>query len=222
MPANGPGWSSRFFDSMRGKIVLLLRHEVRTVAELAASLHLTNNAVRAHLAALERTGLVRRSGERRGFRRPHYSYELTSEAEELFPKRYGLLLNRVLTELKKRCGSEKVTAALRAIGRDVAAPRKPRADTPVGQRLEQILKVFNEFGGHARIELSDGTTLIRGTICPLAAITGDHTEICQMMQTLIAEIAGTPVHEKCQREPVPKCCFEVILPPKKSKRKRLR
>jgi predicted ArsR family transcriptional regulator len=222
MPANDSGWSSRFFDSIRGKIIVLLRHEVRTVSELAAALHLTNNAVRAQLATLERNGLIRRGGERRGFRKPHYSYELTSEAEELFPKRYGLLLNRVLAELKKRCGSEKVTAALRAIGRGIATSHKARADAPVSQRFEQILKVFHEFGGHARIELSDGTTLIRGTTCPLAAITGDHTEICQMMQTLISEIAGTPVREKCQREPVPKCCFEVILPPKKSKRVRLR
>jgi predicted ArsR family transcriptional regulator len=213
MPANIPGWSNRFFDSTRGKIVILLRHDTRTVAEVARALNLTDNAIRAHLASLEGEGLVRRSGERRAFRKPHHSYELTSEAEALFPKSYGPLLDRILRVLKRRFGSTKVTSALRAVGREIATAHKLTAKATLDERLEQILKVFHEFGGHARIERSDGTMLIRGTTCPLAAITGDHTEVCQMVQTLISQIAGTPVREKCQRQPVPKCCFELKLPP---------
>lgn len=213
--ANSPGWSSRLFDSRRGKIIILLRHETRTVAELAEMLQLTDNAIRAHLATLERDGLVRRSGQRRGFRKPHFSYELTAEAEELFPKIYGVLLNRILAALKKRFGSDKMTSVLRGVGRDIAVEQKPHPASTLPQRLEQVVRVFHEFGGHARIEQSDGTTLIRGTTCPLAGITGDHTEVCQMVQTLISEIAGTPVRQICQREPVPKCCFELTLPPRK-------
>ena len=68
MPANISGWSNRFFDSTRGKIVILLRHDLHTVSELAKALNLTDNAVRAHLATLEGDGLVRRSGERRARR----------------------------------------------------------------------------------------------------------------------------------------------------------
>ena len=124
MPANIPGWSNRFFDSTRGKIVILLRHDLHTVSELAKALNLTDNAVRAHLATLEGDGLVRRSGERRGFRKPHYSYELTSDAEALFPKRYGPLLERILSALKKRFGSSRVTSVLRAVGREIANSRK--------------------------------------------------------------------------------------------------
>jgi predicted transcriptional regulator len=35
------------FSSTRGKIVVLLQHETRTVGELAKALNLTDNAVRA-------------------------------------------------------------------------------------------------------------------------------------------------------------------------------
>ena len=42
-----PLWTSRFFETTRGQIVLLLRQEVRTVAELAEALELTDNAARA-------------------------------------------------------------------------------------------------------------------------------------------------------------------------------
>jgi predicted ArsR family transcriptional regulator len=211
MPANEPGWSNRFFDSTRGKIVILLRHGIRTVGELAKPLNLTDNAVRAHLATLEGEGLVRRSGERPGFRKPHYSYELTVTAEQLFPKVYGPLLNRILAALKQRFGSDQVTSVLRNVGRALVATRNVRRDTALDERLHQVLKVFVEFGGQARVERSDGTVLIRGITCPLAAVTGDHTEVCQMMQTIVSGITGMTVREKCQRGPVPKCCFELTL-----------
>ena len=47
-------WNQRFFSSTRGRILTLLRREKRTVEDLAGELTLTDNAVRAHLATLER------------------------------------------------------------------------------------------------------------------------------------------------------------------------
>src|SRR5919201_2008502 len=70
----------RFFATTRGQIVLLARRAPRTIDELCQALGLTRNAIRAHLATLERDGLVRRGGvgrtrrDRRGprgGRRPH-------------------------------------------------------------------------------------------------------------------------------------------------------
>src|SRR5207249_6425780 len=59
-------WDERFFASTRGRIVQLLRRATSTVDELAEALGLTDNAVRAHLAILERDGLVQQKGVRRG------------------------------------------------------------------------------------------------------------------------------------------------------------
>src|SRR5882724_2203048 len=95
----------RFFDSTRGRIVSLLRAATRTVNELANELGLTDNAVRAHLLSLERDGLIRQSGIQRGTRKPHFAYELTEEAEQLFPKAYDALLNQLITVLKGRLTS---------------------------------------------------------------------------------------------------------------------
>ena len=55
-------WDQKFFDSTRGKTVMLLRRSGRTVDELAKALGLTNNGVRVHLAPLERDGAVRQRG----------------------------------------------------------------------------------------------------------------------------------------------------------------
>src|SRR5213079_491079 len=62
------GWRERLFKSTRGKILDLLHARECTVNELAEELHLTDNAVRAHLASLERDRLVAQSGLTPGIR----------------------------------------------------------------------------------------------------------------------------------------------------------
>src|SRR6266513_2717680 len=76
-------WRQRLLGSTRGQILALLRTENRTVNELAATLNLTDNAVRSHLVSLERDGLVQQHGTRAGTRKPHTAYGLSSAAEHL-------------------------------------------------------------------------------------------------------------------------------------------
>ena len=63
-------WDQRFFASTKGQVAALLSRGVATVEELARELGLTDNAVRSHLAALERDGLVAQTGVRRGTGNP--------------------------------------------------------------------------------------------------------------------------------------------------------
>src|SRR5262247_1175718 len=105
----------RFFDSTRGRIVSLLRGSTRTVNELTEELGVTDNAVRAQLLSLERDGLVRQSGVQRGHRKPHFSYELTHEAEHLFPKAYDALLNQFISVLKDRLSPKAVKEVLQEV-----------------------------------------------------------------------------------------------------------
>lgn len=205
-------WTRRLFDSTRGQIILLLRQESRTVADLAGALGLTDNAVRAHLVTLERDGLVHQSGERVGFRKPHFSYELTSEAGDLFPKAYGPILNQLVAVLKESIGPEKTEALLREVGRRVAPPRAKDDEVVFEKRLEQALRSLDNLGGQASIAREEGRVIIRGTGCPLSAASADHGEVCKMVETCLSEIIGTPVHQTCQREPSPHCSFEVQVP----------
>src|SRR5947209_7390040 len=112
--------SPRFLTSTRGRIVGLLRRAGRTVEELAQALDLTDNAVRAQLAALERDGLVQQSGSRRSSSKPASLYTLTPGAEELFSKAYGQVLRQLLEELTERLTVEDVEEILRSTGRRLA------------------------------------------------------------------------------------------------------
>ena len=199
-----------FFESPRGRMVTLLRWRGLTVDELATGVGLTNNGVRAHLAVLERDGIVRQRGSvrRSSGGKPAYVYELTQEAEDLFPKAYEPTLRRLLDVLSDQLGPEESEALLRSVGRRLAEEHYTQADG-VHARLEAAVEVLNELGGLAELEERDGTVVIRGYSCPLAGVTPDHPEVCRMAETLIAELAGVPVHERCDRGERPRCCFEI-------------
>jgi predicted ArsR family transcriptional regulator len=204
-------WDQRFFQSTRGRIVTLLRRSNRTVEDLARALDLTDNGVRAHLAVLERDGIVVQRGSLRrtsGGGKPAYVYELTQEGEDLFPKAYEPTLGRLLDVLSERLGLEESEALLRSVGRRLAEEHSTRADG-AHARLETAVEVLNELGGLAELEERDGALVIRGYGCPLAGVTPDHPEVCRMAEALVAEVAGVSVQEHCERGERPRCCFEV-------------
>jgi predicted ArsR family transcriptional regulator len=206
-------FGQKFFASTRGRMVTLLRRRGLTVDELAAEVGLTNNGVRAHLATLERDGLVTQQGSVRsssGGGKPAYVYQLTPEAEALYPKAYEPVLGRLLDVLSEGLGPEESEALLREVGRRIAEGRKA-PDGGMRARLEEAVAMLNELGGLAELEEHDGGFLIRGYSCPLVAVTPDHPEVCRMAETLVSVLAGAPVREHCDREIEPRCCFEVTL-----------
>ncbi len=153
-------WDQRFFESTRGRIVTMLRRAGRTVDELAPAVGLTDNGVRAHLATLERDGLVQQRGvvRRGGSGKPAYVYELTPQAEELFPKAYEPVLRQLLDVLTERVGPEESEALLRSVGHRIAEEQTVPANG-VHARLEAAVDVLNELGSLAELEERDGSAL---------------------------------------------------------------
>lgn len=198
----------RFFESTRGRIVSLLRGESLTVNELAEKLELTDNAVRAHLLTLERDGLIKQSGVRRGFRKPHFAYKLTHDAEALFPKAYDLLLNGLIKVLKGRLDPKAISEVLREAGRSLAA-RQSCVKGSLENRARGAVKVLEALGGAAKIEKEEDKLVIRSASCPLAAAVSEHPEVCQLAEALMTEIVGVPVKERCDRDGPPQCRFEI-------------
>jgi len=205
----GITFDKRFFDSTRGQIVTLLRSAPCTVEELAGKLNLTDNAVRAHLATLERDGLVRQSGLRRGPRKPHFTYVLTEEADRLFPKAYDALLNQLIAVLKTRLEPAAIEDVLREVGRALAADASTGQNVSLESRVQTALKVLEAIGGAAEIEQQGDKLVIVSGGCPLAAAVSVHPEVCRLAETLVAEIVKVPVEERCDRTGRPKCRFEL-------------
>lgn len=205
-----PRWDRRFFSTTRGRIVALLRRASATVDELAGSLGLTDNAVRAQLVTLERDGLVAAGEARRGVSKPAIAYALTSEAERLFARGYAPLLDALLAELGEEREPGGMESTLRAAGRRLAAGAD--AAGPIEARLATAVGVLNGLGGCAEWQIDDGRAIIRGYGCPLAEVTARHPEVCVLAEELVGAVIGVPMQERCERGGHPRCHFTGPLP----------
>lgn len=209
-----PSWIDRLLTTTRGQVLALLRREPRTVSELAEVLDVTDNAIRSHLSALERDGMVEAASVRReGVGKPARVYRLVPEAEEFFPKAYADVLSVVLTELEERDGAEGVERLLRDAGRRAGAGATARLG-PLASREEAVrsaLQVLYELGGAVDSRtLEDGSVLLEGHGCPLSAVVGRHPGLCGLVQALLQEVTGAPVEERCRRDAErPRCAFLV-------------
>jgi predicted ArsR family transcriptional regulator len=188
--------------------VTLLRRRSQTVEELAQALGLTNNAVRSHLASLERDGFIRASGRRRGISKPSALYSLTATAEDLFAKAYSPVLGQLLQELNARLPPEEVETVICATGRRLAA-QWPHPQGVLQERLESAVAVLNALGGLEDLEQGQGTYVIHGYSCPLGAAVQAHPELCRLTQCLLTELVGVPVEEQCIRNEKPSCHFVI-------------
>ncbi len=204
-------WRQRLLRSTRGQILALLRTENRTVNELAATLNLTDNAIRAHLVSLERDGLVQQHGTRAGTRKPHAAYGLSSEAEHIFPKAYGPLLSHFVTVASNRLTPRALRATMHEVGAAVAADQLERLKGYSRRdRIKAALDLLNDLGGSAELDESEGKQFIHGRNgCPLAAVTATHPEACLIVQSLLSKIIGAPAKKCCEYGERPRCCFEL-------------
>ncbi|MGQ0713711.1 MAG: helix-turn-helix transcriptional regulator [Gemmatimonadaceae bacterium] len=209
MPAAALG--SRFLETTRGQIVVALRRGTSTVEELARAVGLTDNAIRAHLATLERDGLVRQAGVRRGegAGKPATLYEIQPEAEPLLSRAYVPVLGALLDELADRISEDQRHALMDAAGRRLAADvRLPRTGD-LETRVRAAAALLDSLGGETQVERTEGALAIRGCGCPLSAATARRPEVCRAVQSLLSEVIGAPVRERCNRGERPQCCFEV-------------
>jgi predicted ArsR family transcriptional regulator len=207
-----PSWNKRLLSSTRGRIIVLLRSSSQTVTELAEALDVTDNAIRAHLATLERDGLVQQSGTKAGTRKPHHEYELTAEAEQLFPKSLGLIFNHFLTVLGEQLSPQDADELFAEVARRLAKQTAEKVKTrSLEERAQAVIELVSNLGGLAMVKKYPDHFLIHGVSCPFADIACEHEKVCEMVAKLISEIAQAPVLERCKRGEKVQCNFEIRM-----------
>ena len=201
-----------FRASAQGRVLDRLRRAPQTVDELASTLGVTGNAVRSHLSALEREGLVRRGELRPGKRRPSQTYRLAPRAEALFCQAYAPFLESLLRVAARRLRPAELEDLLRRAGRGLAA-------SPAGRSLRGRVKaaaaLLERLGGVTRVEASrEGAFILLGASCPLAAAVRAHASVCDAVETLVAEMTRSRARQRCRRtEQPPQCRIEVAARP---------
>ncbi len=196
--------------STRGEILARIHGTPATVATLAQELGLTRNAIRVHLATLQRDGLVAHTIVRHGVGKPAHLYEATAAGRALLSRAHGPVLSAVLGVLAERLAPDDLHEALRETGRSLGMPAA-RPGTNLADRIGAAVGVLRDLGAEVRVEPCDGTgdLVIRGQCCPLADLVSEHSEACLVAESMLETIIGMPVHERCDRERVPACRFVV-------------
>ena len=201
-------WLARLTGETQARLLALLRRSRQTITSLAEALGLTDNAVRMHIAALHRDGIVEQVGTQRDTGgKPARLYGLTREGEELFPKAYALVLGKLVEAIVSSEGRARAIELLRTVGAQAGAGARDGASRK--QRVEAAAGVFRSLGTDVEVEKTGDGWRLQGHGCPLSAVTSGHAEVCELGKALVEEVVGTPVTERCVRGEHPRCGFDV-------------
>lgn len=195
----------------RERIIRLLIRDQKTVDELASSLGVTKNAVRAQIALLEREGMVAVQGEQKGTRRPAAVYGLRAGADTHFSRAYPAVLSGVVRTLADQLKPKQMESILRETGRRIA-DSLPALSGNARERVEGAVKVLGTLGSVAEVIEEEGKLVIKGHGCPISKAVQADARSCLAMESLLARLTGLTVQERCDHGERPGCRFEIGLP----------
>ena len=185
---NAPGLG----DSQQAILTALKRRGSATTPLLAAELGLNVETVRAHLRTLLGHGLVRRGPSvRSGPGRPETVFGLTSQAEALFPRREGEVL-QALTSYLAEAGQQEL---LGDFYRGWIGTRREQALARVahlegGERLAEVARILSELGYMAHVEETADGPMLRLCHCPVRELVEVTMVPCREEVGFVTELLG--------------------------------
>jgi DeoR family transcriptional regulator, suf operon transcriptional repressor len=168
-----------------------------TVEELAVVANVSPVTVRHHLNALQAEGVIETSSIRRKVGRPYYVYSLSEKGQELFPKRYVRLTNRLLDEMKDRLPDHLIDDIFGGVVNSVLEEHRGEFEgLPLDERLDYLVAILNEEGFLSSWEKTgEGTYQLVEYSCPYLSIGSTHIEVCNFDTKLMHGILELPIQQ---------------------------
>ena len=189
-------------ETTRQTILGILRRRQATVQQLTNELGLAPATIRRHLDILARDGHVDVSQVRRRTGRPHYLFSLSEAGEDLFPKHYVRITNRLVNEIVAltpeetagRGGSELADLVFEKMARRLAQRIAPRIHgLTLAERVEATTQSLTEEGIVFDVEESDDGYLLVGHGCPCPRVTDNKSQVCAHDQRLLSLLLAADV-----------------------------
>jgi predicted ArsR family transcriptional regulator len=208
----GGGGRERGRGLTRRQILTELCGGQRTANEIAEELGISGAAIRDHLKSLGEEGLIRHRVERRGVGKPTHVYELTNDGHGLLSRAYVPVLGAILDGIAARDGEDGLDQFLERVGRSLVATSPPAEASPE-QRAELAAAAIADLGGIVTIAKTNAGYSLQGGCCPLAPLSQRIPSLCRMLESMLRELTGIEVRERCDRSAPPRCRFEIPLTP---------
>jgi predicted ArsR family transcriptional regulator len=202
-------------DSRRAILTALKQHGSATIAQLAAILKLTGEAVRQQLLQLQRDGWIearvdRASAGRTG--RPATAYNLTAAGDHLFPKQYDALNVAMIDAIADELGPEAATRVLARVAEEKANVIEPMLrDLTLEQRITALKNWYLQDDPYMETEKTeDGFRLIERN-CPFYNTAMRRPNLCSVSVNALTRVLGVRVfrEEKFQNGDG-RCVFRVM------------
>ncbi len=210
-------------ESTREQILRYVRgRRETTVAQLADSLHLSQQAVRRHLDGLRADGLVDVKQERHGVGRPTLLFYTTERGEELAGRTYLQMLTRLFKHLEKldasqvsgADGHQVLEQVFSGIATEMAADHVGEVHgATLGQRIDEASKALEREGIVDSWEkLDNGTYQIVNEECPYLRLAELSDAACKSDKRSIELLIGAEVEQTLRIVDGAPMCEYIVRP----------
>ena len=206
-PSKGP-------SSLRRDLLLRLRLDgPSSPDQLAERIGASRTGVLQQLRALEAARLVSRQTVRHGVGRPRHLYDVTADAQDLFPSNYDALAAGLLAAIEAVGGDDlldQVFAARRCqLGDRVREQMAERVapEAPLFERVRELAVIQGDQGYLADATLGpDGSIRLREHNCAIYHVAAGSPAACQAELELFTEILGAEVVREQHIASGDRCC----------------
>ena len=201
-------------SSLRRDLLLRLRIDgPSSPDQLATRLGASRTGVLQQLRALEAARLVSRQTVRHGVGRPRHLYDVTLEAQQLFPANYDGLAAGLLAAIEAIGGDdllEQVFVARRQqLGERVRQDLTDRlpAEAPLIDRVRELAVIQSSNGYLANASMnSDGSILLEEHNCAIYHVAASSPAACRAELELFREVLGADVTRDQHIASGDRCC----------------
>ncbi len=200
-------------SALRRSILVHLRRTGPSSPDVIASaLGASRSGVAQQLRALDTAGLVARTVVRHGVGRPRHVYDVTSDAQDLFPSNYDGLATGLIAAIVEVGGEALIEDVFAARRRQAGAALRARLDAnlPAGSsladRVLELARIQDEQGyiSEARVN-GDGIRLLEHN-CAVLDIARDNGAACRAELDLFREVLGADVVRERHIATGDRCC----------------
>ena len=206
-PSGGP-------SSLRRELLLRLRLDgPSSPDQLAERLGASRTGVLQQLRALEAANLVTRQTVRHGVGRPRHLYDVTADAQDLFPTNSDALAAGLLSAIEAVGGDDLLDQVFAARRRQLGARVRERMaetigpDATLAERVRELAVIQADHGYLADTVLgADGTIRLREHNCAIYHIAEGSPAACQAELELFTEVLGAEVVREQHIASGDRCC----------------
>ena len=208
--------------ALRREILERLRRDgPATPDQLAGAIGASRTGVLQQLRALEDTHFVSRQTVRHGVGRPRHLYDVTPDAQELFPSNYDGLAAGLLAAIGAVGGDSLIEQVFQARRRQIGDRVRRElddlvgADAPLIDRVRALAVIQDELGYLADAVVDgDGTIRLREHNCAILQVASSQHSACDAELDLFREVLGAEVVRETHIASGDRCCsYRVVDTP---------